>query len=80
MGGGVSYGLKGGQCTGQETIAEFTAAVLMRLYGLGDRSGNCWRYIAGYAKDPLRAIVRALTTVEKVLALLLGNGSSPVLA
>ena len=63
--------LQGGQHTGQETVAEFTAAVLMHLYGLGDRTGNCWRYIQGYAPDPLQAIVKALGTVEKVLALLL---------
>jgi hypothetical protein len=63
--------LKGGQDAGQEMVAEFTAAVLMHLYGLGDRTGNCWRYVQGYAADPLQAIVKALNTVEKVLALLL---------
>ena len=63
--------LKGGQHAGQETIAEFTATVLMHLYGLGDRTGNCWQYIQGYAMDPLQAIVKALSTVEKVLAFLL---------
>jgi hypothetical protein len=68
--------LKGGQDPRQETVAEFTAAVLMHLYGLGDRSGNCWRYIQEYAVDPLLAIVKALSTVEKVLALLLADGGS----
>jgi hypothetical protein len=63
--------LKGGQDAGQETVAEFTAAVLMHLYGLGDRTGNCWQYVQGYAADPLQAIVKALNTVEQVLALLL---------
>jgi antirestriction protein ArdC len=63
--------LKGGQHAGQETVAEFTAAVLMHLYGLGDRTGNCWEYVRGYAADPLQAIVKALHTVEQVLALLL---------
>lgn len=63
--------LRGGQHTVQETVAEFTAAVLMHLYGLGDRTGNCWEYIQGYAQDPLAAIVKALGTVEQVLALLL---------
>jgi hypothetical protein len=63
--------LKGGQDSKQETVAEFTAAVLMQLYGLGDRSGNCWEYIKHYADDPVQAIVKALSTVEKVLALLL---------
>ena len=63
-------GLRPGQHTDQETIAEFTAAVLMALYGLGDRTGNAWRYIQSYSKDPLTAIQRALSTVEKVLILL----------
>jgi len=63
--------LAGGQQAGQETIAEFTAAVLMELYGLGDRSGNTWKYIRSYAKDPLTAIIKAVSTVEQVLALLL---------
>ena len=62
-----------GQTVEQETTAEFTAAVLMHLYGLGDRTGNAWRYIEGYSKEPLVAIQRALNTVEKVLALLLGG-------
>jgi len=68
--------LRGGQDAAQETVAEFTAAVLMHLYGLGDRAGNCWQYISGYAPDPLQAIVKALGTVEKVLALLEAPGYS----
>lgn len=70
----LNGGLKGGQDPQQETVAEFTAAVLMRMYGMGDRSGNCWEYIKGYADDPIMAIVKALSTVEKVLALLLDKG------
>jgi len=62
--------LRGGQHADQETIAEFTACVLMQLYGLGDRSGNAWRYIRSYNSDPIRAIAEALTTVEKVLEVL----------
>jgi len=65
--------LRGGQDPRQETVAEFTAAVLMHLYGLDDRTGNCWRYIQDYAQDPLLAIVKALSTAEKVLALLLAD-------
>lgn len=63
-------GLRPGQHTDQETIAEFTAAVLMTLYGLGNRTGNAWRYLQSYSKNPLVAIQRALSTVEKVLILL----------
>jgi hypothetical protein len=62
--------LKGGQDTTQETIAEFTSAVLMDLYGLRDTSGNTWNYIKMYADDPLEAITKALKTVEQVLAVL----------
>ena len=40
----------------KETVAELTATVLMHLYGLGDRTGNCWDYIQSYASDPLVAI------------------------
>ena len=62
--------LTGGSDPTQETVAEFTATVLMELYDLGDRSGNAWRYISRYSSDPLAAIVKALATVEKVLDLL----------
>lgn len=62
--------LKGGQHSDQETVAEFTSAVLMQMYGLRDHSGNAWRYISRYNADPLVAVVKALSTVEKVIALL----------
>lgn len=66
----ISGRLKGGQHTDQETIAEFTSAVLMDFYDYQDRSGNAWDYIQSYAKDPLTAITRAMGTVEQVLAVL----------
>ena len=66
--------LKGGQDAQQETVAEFTAAVLMQMYDCPDRTGNAWQYIQRYNKDPLRAVVSALGTVEKVLALIQGEG------
>ena len=65
--------LKGGQDAQQETVAEFTAAVLMQMYDCPDRTGNAWQYIQRYNKDPLRAVVSALGTVEKVLALIQGT-------
>lgn len=67
----IDGGLKGGQHEDQETIAEFTSAVLMDFYGLGDNTGNAWKYISHYAKDPLVAITKALGTVERVLEVLL---------
>jgi len=63
--------LQGGQHTDQETIAEFTAAVLMDFYSFGDHTGNAWNYIAQYSSDPLTAITKALGTVEKILSVLL---------
>lgn len=68
----IGGSLKGGQQIDQETIAEFTTAVLMDFYGLGDHTGNSWKYISQYANEPLIAITKALGTVEKVLAVLLG--------
>jgi len=70
--------LKVGQHADQEAVSELTAAVLMELYGYGDRSGNAWQYIAGYHPDPLVAITRAIGAVEEVLAActcVLGTGA-----
>lgn len=67
--------LKNKQDARQETIAEFTSAVLMDLYGLKDTSGNTWEYIKMYAKNPLEAVTKALATVEKVLQVLLATES-----
>lgn len=65
--------LKPGQHQQQETVAEFTAAVLMNLYGFKDTTGNAWYYIRGYAQNPLLAITKALGTVEKVLQFLFAD-------
>jgi hypothetical protein len=62
-----------GQDPKGEAVAEFTAAVLMELYGLGDRSGNAWSYIKQYNPDPLRAIQTALADVKKVLDIILND-------
>lgn len=65
--------LKGGQDVDQEVVAEFTAAVLMSLYG-HDYTGNAWQYISAYAStDPLKAVVRCLSTIEKVVDLICGE-------
>ena len=64
--------LSGGQHLDQETVAEFTSCVLMNLYGLGDRSGNAWKYISLYGKDPVAAVAKALSTVEKILVVIEG--------
>jgi hypothetical protein len=67
--------LKGGQNSEQETIAEFTAAVLADLYGMS-YTGNAWTYIQLYSVEPLSAIYKALAMVEKVLSLIL-DGVTP---
>lgn len=63
--------LKPGQQQEQETVAEFSAAVLMDLYGFEDTTGNAWNYISGYSREPLLAISKALGTVEKVLQVII---------
>lgn len=63
-------GLKKNRETQNETVADFTACVLMQLYDLGDRTGNTWDYISHYHKDPLVAIQKALAKVEQVLQFL----------
>ena len=66
--------LKGGQDARQETIADFTACVLMQVYGLKDTSGVTWNYIKNYNPDnPFGAIVSALDTIGKVLDLIIEN-------
>ena len=63
--------LKGGQDARQETIADFTACVLMQVYGLKDTTGTTWNYIKAYNPDnPVNAIVSALDTIGKVLDLI----------
>lgn len=58
--------LKGGQHEEQEVVAEFTAAVLSEMHG-EPYTGNAWNYIWSYSSDPLISIVKAISTVEKVL-------------
>lgn len=67
----IDGSLKPGQQKIQETVAEFTAAVLMDLYGFEDTTGNAWNYISGYSEEPLLAITKALGTVEKVLQVII---------
>ena len=63
--------LKGGQDARQETIADFTACVLMQVYGLKDTTGTTWNYIKSYnPENPTGAILSALDTIGKVLDLI----------
>jgi hypothetical protein len=60
--------LKGGQDPRQEIIAEFVSCVLMQVYGLRDTTGYTWEYIKSYnPENPIKAIMEALDTIDKVL-------------
>jgi len=63
--------LQGGQHEEQETIAELTAATLMDMYGMGNHTGNAWRYISHYAADPLQAIMKASAKVGEILEMIM---------
>ena len=68
--------LKGGQDARQEIIADFTACVLMQVYGLKDTSGITWNYIKSYSpENPIGAILSALDTMGKVLDLIISAAS-----
>ena len=54
-----------------EVVAEFTAAVLMQLYGY-DNTGNAWSYIRGYSSSPMASIKKALSDVEAIMEFLGG--------
>ena len=67
----VQGNMKPGQDWKQEVVAELSAAVLCRVYGI-QYDGNAYRYIARHAdkakKDVLRACTAVLADVEKVLS------------
>ena len=71
--------LKRGQDPLQEIVAEMSAQALCRIVGKdGDKYfGNSYRYIENYAEKmnitPHTAVLKVLSDVEKVLALLLGK-------
>ena len=62
----INTGLKPGQDPKQEIVAELSAAVLARLYGI---KWNAYKYIEHNAegKNVGRACVKVLAEVEKVL-------------
>jgi len=51
----------------KEVVAEFTSAILMKLYLNEDSSGNAWNYIKQYAEDPTDAVSSALTMIQKMM-------------
>jgi len=59
-----------GKVQHKEVVAEFTACVLMELYGIRDHTGNAWNYLSSYSDDPLTAITKGMSAIEDVIALL----------
>jgi hypothetical protein len=51
--------------------------MLMKVYGLRDTTGYTWDYIQSYNKEPLKAIMEALDTIDKVLNLILTASPQP---
>jgi len=67
----VETGISGrGKVQHKEVVAEFTACVLMALYGIRDHTGNAWEYLSSYSEDPLTAITKGMAAIEGVIALL----------
>lgn len=69
--------LKGGSDPKQEVIAEFGAAILMRLYGIKGE-GNAYDYIKRYAafvkdQDVIRACMSVLSRTEKTIRLIINT-------
>lgn len=59
-----------GQDPYRETVAEFSAAVLARMFGQRtDR--HAYQYIKRYSGDPVKAIMKVMKDVEKVLDIIL---------
>jgi hypothetical protein len=67
----IENGLKPGQDSKQEIVAELTAAVLCSMYGKTESMGFSYKYVESYAKrlgkTVEQACVSLLSTVDKVL-------------
>jgi len=67
--------LKKGQDTSQEIVAEFGAAVLMRMFGLEAGTKNTYDYVKRYAenvgKDPIDAVIPLVSRIGKAIKLIL---------
>lgn len=71
--------LKRGQDPLQEIVAELSAQALCRIVGKDDDKhfGNSYQYISKYAEEmkitPHTAVLKVLSDVEKILAMILGK-------
>jgi hypothetical protein len=60
--------IQGGQHSGQEIVAELSAAVLCKLYDYDGHLAKCREYVNAYAgENPGRAVMRVLSDVQVVL-------------
>lgn len=67
--------LKDGQEPLQEIVAEFGAAILMRMFGLKAGTKNTFDYVKKYAeqvgKDPVDAVIPLVSRISKAIKLIL---------
>jgi len=67
--------IKEGQETNQEIVAEFGAAVLMKMFGLQTGTKNAYEYINKYAdnlkKDAIDAVIPLVSRIGKAINLIL---------
>lgn len=71
----VSGKLKAGQDESQEIVAEFSAAVLMRLFGMKSNDKATFNYIDMYAKaqkkDAIDSVIPLISRISKVINLIM---------
>ena len=68
--------LEGSSKAKREGVAEFSASVLMALYGKRDHSGNALKYIERYyPKDTLRALYGILNDCRRVIDVILAEAN-----
>lgn len=67
--------IKNGQDANQEIVAEFSAAVLMSMFGLQAGTKNTFEYISRYAdnlkKEPVDAVIPLVSRIGKIINLIL---------
>ena len=70
----INKKLKGGQQPDQEIAAEFSAAILMTMFGLKAGEKNAYNYIKLYAdkmgKDPIDCIIPLISRISKIVTLI----------
>jgi len=74
--------IKGGQNPSQEIVAEFSAAVLMNIFGLKAGTANTYQYIERYAKqlgkETIEAVIPLIGKISKVINLIINESNELV--